>query len=232
MPDPRTFTSRQDQSFGDKAWEAALQADTAVRSASNLVTSGWANDVEAATAALFDHSPGDWLTHYKAALQDQLARDAYDASHRPVAVALGDALGLGLLARGGFVAGARGSAALPPAAKGQLGEGLSAVKTILQGDRPAGLPSEEDLGQWEGDNRRPPHGQGYQCRIQVRSRRQAVSQSAIRPAAVGARLPRRPLATRSRRSDHGALGTCRGRAARMGHALCGTTGHAFTKRAS
>lgn len=139
MPNPNPSISRQRQPQASGIPEPLLQADTFVRTASNLATGGLANNAEAAMDALFDRSPGDWLTHYKAALQDQLARDAYDAAHRPVAVALGNALGVGLLADSGFIAGARGSAALPIRMKGQLGEGLSAVKTVLQGDRPVGF---------------------------------------------------------------------------------------------
>jgi hypothetical protein len=89
--------------------------------------------------ALFDRSPGDWYAHYQAALKDQLARDAYDASHRGLAVALGDGLGAVLLADGAFIGGARGSAALPSVAKGQLGEDLSMVKSWLKGDPPVGF---------------------------------------------------------------------------------------------
>jgi hypothetical protein len=139
MPNPNSSNSQSGQSFGEKALEAALQVDTLARSASNLLTGGWANNIESANAALFDRSPGDWETHYKAQLQNHLARDAYDASHRRTAVALGDALAVGLISRAGFLAGARGSAALPIRMKGQLGEGLSVAKTILQGDRPAGF---------------------------------------------------------------------------------------------
>lgn len=139
MPKPNPSASQPRQPPAGAIPEPLLQADTLVRSASNFYTGGLANNVEAAGAAFVDHSPGGWLTHYNAALQEQLARDAYDAAHRRVAVTLGDALGLALQLRGGFLAGARGSAALPPVAKGKLGEGLSVAKTILQGDRPVGF---------------------------------------------------------------------------------------------
>jgi len=139
MPNPNPSASQPQKSPGSGVPDPVLQADTFVRSASNLATGGMANNAEAAMDALFDRSPGDWYAHYKAALQNQLARDAYDASHRRLAVALGDGLGGILLADGAFIAGARGSAALPPVAKGQLGEGLSVVKTILKGDRPTGF---------------------------------------------------------------------------------------------
>jgi hypothetical protein len=95
-----------------------------------------ADNAEAAWAALFDKSPGDWLAHYKGALQNQLARDSYDASHRQIATAVGDALGVGLLTYGAYGYGANTSAALPPIEKGLLGEDLSKAKTVLQGDWP------------------------------------------------------------------------------------------------
>lgn len=139
MPNPNPSTSPQRQPPPSGIPEQVLQADTFQRSAANFATGGASNIAAAAADALFDRNAGDWLTHYKAGLQNQLSRDAYDAAHRPVAVALGDALGLYLLARTGFAAGARGSAALPIRMKGQLGEGLSAIKTVLKGDRPAGF---------------------------------------------------------------------------------------------
>jgi hypothetical protein len=145
VPDPNSSNSQTGQSFGDKALEAANQVDTVARSASNLLTGGWANNVESANAALFDRSPGDWQAHYTAQLQNHLARDAYDVSHRRIAVALGDALAVGLMSRAGFLGGARGSAALPIRMKGQLGEGLSAAKTVLQGDRPIGFQVRKGL---------------------------------------------------------------------------------------
>jgi hypothetical protein len=138
MPNPNPSTQPQQFPAGGFL-EPLLQADTAARSAVNLLTGGWANNIESANAALFDRSPGDWLTHYKAQLQSHLARDAFDATHRPIAVALGDGLGVAAMARAGYLAGARGSAALPSVAKGQLGEGLSVAKTVLQGDRPVGF---------------------------------------------------------------------------------------------
>jgi hypothetical protein len=149
MPNPNPSTSqRQTPQAGIP--EPLLQADTFVRSASNLGTGGLANNAEAAMDALFMRSPGDWLTHYKAALKDQMARDAYDASHRRLAVGLGDGLGAILLADGAFAAGTRGSAALPSLAKGNLGEALSVAKTISKGDWPTGFQTWTKLnnGRW------------------------------------------------------------------------------------
>jgi hypothetical protein len=150
MPNPNRSGSQNGQLPNYGIPEPLLQADTFARSASNLVTGGLANNAEAAMDALFDRSPGDWLAHYKAALKGQLARDDYDSSHRRLAVALGDGLGAALLADGAFIAGARGSAALSPVAKGQLGEGLSVAKTLLKGDRPLGFQKWTKLnnGKW------------------------------------------------------------------------------------
>jgi len=150
MPNPNPTTSQQRQTPQGGIPEPLLQADTFVRSASNLATGGLANNAEAAMDALFMRSPGEWLTHYKAALKDQMARDAYDASHRRLAVGLGDGLGAVLLADGAFIGGARGSAALPSVAKGQLGEGLSVAKTISKGDWPTGFQKWTKLnnGRW------------------------------------------------------------------------------------
>jgi hypothetical protein len=137
MPNPNPSTSQRQPLSGIP--EPLLQADTFQRSAANLATGGWSDNIAAAMDAWFDRSPGDWLTHYKAALQKQLARDAYDASHRTADVLSGDGLGLYIVTRGAARAGAERSAALPPVAKGQLGERLSVAKTILQGDRPVGF---------------------------------------------------------------------------------------------
>lgn len=137
-PQPAPATGNSQGSFLDGLKEAGLQADTVVRNAANVVSGGWADKAEAAGDALFDQSPGDWLDHYRAALKDQVARNLYDASHRPLAKALGDGLGIGLATYGGYQLGAEGSAALPPRAKGLLGEGLSTAKTIAQGDWPVG----------------------------------------------------------------------------------------------
>jgi hypothetical protein len=48
-------------------------------------------------------------------------------------------IGLGLATQVAFDLGAGGSAALPIRMKGQLGEGLSAAKSALQGDWPVGF---------------------------------------------------------------------------------------------
>jgi hypothetical protein len=132
---PRTTTDR-DESLSDRLREAALQADTVARHASNLLSFGLADKVEAAGDALFEQNPGDWLQRFKAALKDQATRNLYDASHRQFAGLVGDGVGIGLATYGAGLAGAEGSAALPIRIKGQLGEGLSAAKTVVQGDWP------------------------------------------------------------------------------------------------
>jgi hypothetical protein len=129
----------------DRVKAAGLQADTAVRSAANLVTFGLADKAEAAADALFDHSPGDWLQHYKAALNDQVARTAFDASHRPVAQAVGRVAGVGLAAADLGLLGAETSAALPIKAKGLLGEILSGFKTVAKGDLPVAFQVRKKL---------------------------------------------------------------------------------------
>jgi hypothetical protein len=137
MSDPNS--ARPTPSIADKIKEAALQADTVARSATNLATFGYADKAAAALDALFDRSPGDWLAHYRAGLQNQLNRDYYDAHHRQAATAIGDVLGMGLMTDGAFGFGTGVSAALPIRAKGMVGEGLSAAKTVLKGDWPVGF---------------------------------------------------------------------------------------------
>lgn len=116
--------------------EAGLQADTFVRNAANVATFGLADKAEAAADALFDHTPGDWLQHYKASLNDQVARTLYDSSHRPIAQTAGRIAGVGLAAADAAALGENASAALPSQAKGLLGEVLSAGKTVMEGDFP------------------------------------------------------------------------------------------------
>ena len=70
--------------------EGALQADTAVRSAANLVTFGGADHLAAAAdAVLQPNSLGGFRQRYDANLAAERARNAYDAAHRPKAQAIG-----------------------------------------------------------------------------------------------------------------------------------------------
>jgi len=75
--------------------EGALQADTAVRAAANALTFGQADKLDAAMSANFSDR-GTWRQRYEAALAEDQARDAYDASHRQVAQRIGEAGGLAL----------------------------------------------------------------------------------------------------------------------------------------
>lgn len=136
MSDPNSPRPDSPQSLADKIKEAALQADTVTRSAANIATFSMADKAEAGWDALFDQSPGDWLAHYKTSLQNQLNRNFYDANHRQAATAAGGALGAGLLTALGYRYGAGLSGALSILEKGKLGEDLSKVKTMLQGDWP------------------------------------------------------------------------------------------------
>ncbi len=90
-------------SIGTKAWDAVLEANAVARAASNAITFGGADNVEAAGDALFQ--PGglsNWGQRYSANLQHEKAQDRYDMIHRPVAQAIGNVGGgvLGLFAFG------------------------------------------------------------------------------------------------------------------------------------
>jgi hypothetical protein len=77
--------------------EGLLQADTVVRSASNFLTFGLADNGEAALEAAFTPGrSGGFRKRYEAALAQQKARDAYDTQHRRVAQLTGDTLGVGM----------------------------------------------------------------------------------------------------------------------------------------
>jgi hypothetical protein len=85
--------------------EALLQADTAVRSAANVLTFGWADKAEAAADALEQGGTSGWGRRYSAELAQQHARDAYDAGHRRVAQLAGDTAGVVLSVVGGPLEG-------------------------------------------------------------------------------------------------------------------------------
>jgi hypothetical protein len=120
--------------------EAGLQADTFVRSAANTATFGLADNAEAAGDATFGGGgSGDWAHRYQSELNQQKQRDVYDSVNRGVAKRLGEIGGVGLALGDVGVLGAESSAALPIRAKGVLGEGLSAAKTVLKGDWPVGF---------------------------------------------------------------------------------------------
>jgi hypothetical protein len=87
---------------GGALYEGALQADTAMRGAANVLTFGGADHLAAGLDALV--APGGirgWSERYDAILADEQARNLYDANHRATAQHLGQvagtALGLGLV---------------------------------------------------------------------------------------------------------------------------------------
>lgn len=93
--------------------EAALQADTAIRAAANILTFGGADHFAAGMDALFEPGGiGGWPQRYDANIAQENARNRYDASHRGVAQTAGQiggtAMGLGLAGP------ARGAAAMAP----------------------------------------------------------------------------------------------------------------------
>lgn len=80
-----------------KAQDALMQADTVLRSASNVVTFGLADNVEAAGDSVF--GPGGlsgFQQRYQANLAAQKARDEYDATHRHIADTAGKVGGFGI----------------------------------------------------------------------------------------------------------------------------------------
>jgi hypothetical protein len=76
--------------------EALLQADTAVRSAANILTFGLADNLEARVDALAQGGTNGWGQRYQADLAQQHARNAYDTGHRRAAQLIGDVAGVGL----------------------------------------------------------------------------------------------------------------------------------------
>lgn len=125
--------------------EAGAQADAAARAAANTLTMGAADHVAAFGDALIDHPSGDIGGQYRRNLADQRAIDSYDQTHRPLATAAGDGIGIGASLADGFAAGRGFSNALSPAMKGNLGEMLSAGKSLLSGDLPMFKPGSLSL---------------------------------------------------------------------------------------
>lgn len=115
--------------------EAALQADTAVRGAANVLTFGGADHFAAGMDALIQ--PGGlsgWRQRYDANLAQETARNRYDASHRAVAVGVGQvggtALGLGLV---GPMEGALAAAPRLPGAAALTGREATALLGVGAG---------------------------------------------------------------------------------------------------
>jgi hypothetical protein len=126
--------------------EAAMQVDTAVGAAADVLSLGTIDNIAAGLDALVGRGgPGDVRQRYQANVQKQRGRDAYDAEHRQVARAAGELAGSGLLYFGGARTGARTSSNLSPAAKGKLGESMSEAKTLWKGDRVASRGKPQEL---------------------------------------------------------------------------------------
>lgn len=99
--------------------EAALQTDTALRAAANILTFGGADHFAAGMDALLE--PGgieQWRQRYDANLAEQNARNRYDASHRRAAQVIGQVGGttLGMGSFGPATAAASLAPRLPGAA--------------------------------------------------------------------------------------------------------------------
>lgn len=136
MPTYSAPRSRADL-LAQAAREAALQVDAGVRGAADMLTFGQADEMAAGANALLGiGGDGGFAERYRANLQRERTRDQYDANHRAIARTAGEVGGAGLLYVGGAGAGAARSAALPPKAKGLLGEVMSAGKTLVSGDLP------------------------------------------------------------------------------------------------
>lgn len=89
-------------SFVDQQlWNGLMQADAAVRGATNTLTFGGADRFAAGMDALVSGGLNHWRQRYDANLAQEQARDQYDASHRTAAQATGQiggtALGLALV---------------------------------------------------------------------------------------------------------------------------------------
>lgn len=118
--------------------EVALQADTAVRGAANVLTLGGADNLEAAVNALLE--PGgvrDWRRRYEINKVEESARNMYDASHRKAAQATGYVGGtlLGL----GFVGPMEGALAAVPRLPGAAALTRNEAAAILGAGGVSGL---------------------------------------------------------------------------------------------
>jgi hypothetical protein len=123
-----------------KLGDAAMQGDAFVRGVANNGSFGAADPIAAGMETLLGHGVGrDLGQRYQYNLQQQDARDAYDAQHRTLAHVLGNVAGTGLSYLEGSALGAGWASGLSPAMKGKVGEGLSIVKTRIRADSPVGL---------------------------------------------------------------------------------------------
>lgn len=124
------------------AWrEAGLQADTAVRTAANTLTFGAANPISAGMNTLLgEGGSGSLAQRFQRNLDQENARDAYDAVHRPTARAIGEAAGIGLSVLDGAAAGRALANGMSRSLKGTVGEVLSLGKSFVSGDVPKFKP--------------------------------------------------------------------------------------------
>lgn len=118
--------------------EAALQADTAIRAAANVLTFGGADHVAAGMDALLEPGGiGGWRQRYDANIAEENARNGYDALHRPIAQATGQvggtAMGLGLFGP------ARGAVAMAPRLPGAATLSGREAAGLLTGGAATGL---------------------------------------------------------------------------------------------
>jgi hypothetical protein len=134
----RTQPPRQAPPTASDLREAALQADTAIRAAANILTFGGADHFAAGMDALLE--PGgleQWRQRYDANLAEEKARNRFDESHRSVAQVIGQvggtALGVGL------VGPARGAASLAPRLPGAAVLSGRETAALLGGGAAAGL---------------------------------------------------------------------------------------------
>ena len=129
--------------------EAALQVDTTMRGAANVLTFGGADHLAAGLDALIESGGlSEWKPRYEANLAQEQARNAYDKAHRPAALASGQVggalLGVGLIGpmEGALAAAPRlsGAAALSGregaailASGGAAGLGMQALSDSVAG---------------------------------------------------------------------------------------------------
>ncbi len=117
--------------------EPVSQVETALRSIADSLALGQANRIAAgANTAIGLGGPGGIRQRFDHNLAEQESRDRYDAIHRPQARRIGGLLGAALSMELGGTAAVSAAGRLPPMAKGTLGEGLSALKTVSKGDWP------------------------------------------------------------------------------------------------
>ena len=117
--------------------ELLLQADAAIRGAAEVVSMGLADPVAAGVETLL-HSRRlqDMPRNFRSNLNAERSIDSFDMHRRAPARLGGEAAGVAILARGGARGGANWSSGLPSMQKGHLGDALSALRTIAEGDIP------------------------------------------------------------------------------------------------